>query len=233
MRKALLGSVAAVAILVAAAGMARSADPTSVEEAVDWSGFYFGAHVGYGGANFEGCSGCTDTGGDIDLSVLNLNGVLGGVQAGFNMQMDSIVFGIEGDVSFMDWDDLSFGANDSSSSDVAAEVDLLASVRGRLGIAMDDVLLYATGGIAIPDAASTILDPTDELNVNFNDIGGVVGGGVEFAATDSLRLRAEGLYYFFGDKENLGTSVPSVNAGENFEFQDAFTARLGVNWYLN
>ncbi len=56
---------------------------------------------------------------------------LGGVHAGYNWQKDGpLVLGIEGDVMFGD------------------EVDYLASIRGRIGYAMGDVLLYGTGGVA-------------------------------------------------------------------------------------
>lgn len=229
MRKGLLGSVAALAMLAATAGMARAADP--VAEVTDWSGFYLGAHVGYGEANIEGCFDCGGSGGAIDQNDLDLNGVLGGVQAGYNVQMDSLVLGVEADLSLMDFSDqVNQPSGDPDNS--SADIDMLASVRGRLGIAMDDVLLYATGGLAISNAESTIFNSGETLNVDYDDIGGVVGGGAEWAQSDSLRWRVEGLYYFFGDKESV-SDAHSGAPGENFKFEDAFAVRLGVNWYLN
>ncbi len=55
----------------------------------------------------------------------------GGLHVGYNWQKPGgWVFGIEGDVSFAD------------------DIDYLATIRGRLGYAMDSTLIYATGGAA-------------------------------------------------------------------------------------
>ena len=51
MKNGLLSGVAAIA-LVAAAG--ASAPGAAAQQAYDWTGFYLGAHLGYGGADFDG-----------------------------------------------------------------------------------------------------------------------------------------------------------------------------------
>ena len=68
-----------------------------------WSGFYIGAHVGYGEAYYDGYwDGSSD---DYDPSDLDLAGIVGGLHAGFNHQMDALVLGVEGDFTFTDWSD--------------------------------------------------------------------------------------------------------------------------------
>jgi outer membrane immunogenic protein len=229
MRRGLLGGVAAVALLLASGTIASAADYTA-PEAVDWSGPYIGVHAGYGEVYTNGI---IDRGSfNLEQSDLDLSGVLVGAQVGYNFQMDSIVFGVEADLSYLDFKDEIWDTPSSGSSNTAADIDLLATVRGRLGVAMDDTLLYVTGGFALADAESSLLNSGESLDVSYNDVGGVVGGGVEYAATQSIRFRAEGLYYFFNDKESV-SDAHSGEAGDTYELKDAFSVRLGVNFYFN
>ncbi len=97
---AVLGAVLAALVVAAPAqaadvpirGPIYKAAPAPV---YNWTGFYVGAHVGYGWAS----SGLGD-----------LDGFLGGVQAGYNWQFSrNWVFGIEGDISATDMNDLRVG----------------------------------------------------------------------------------------------------------------------------
>jgi len=157
LRSSLIGGVSALA-LMAAVGITT---PAAAGE--DWSGFYVGANVGYGEAEMEGCAiSCpafdsTDT---ILLERLDPGGLAGGAHAGFNFQVSEffpggqdLIIGIEGDVMFLDWQDRVLGPPDGSGSPTndfaTADIDLLASIRARLGILTDTgALIYLTGGIA-------------------------------------------------------------------------------------
>lgn len=231
MKKMLLGSAAA-AMFLTLGTTAQSADiipePATV---TDWSGFYIGAHLGYGWANMSGCHDCTDINSELDAENLDLEGIVGGLHAGYNWQMDHIVFGIEGDVSFADLSD-SEPQDENDTTEQSADVDLLASVRARLGVAFDDAMIYVTGGIAFPDAEWEVDFGDSSDGVKFGEIGGVVGGGVEYAMTESIRLRVEGLYYFFDEEESI-EDIDSANTGEAIELDDAFVVRGGVSFYFN
>lgn len=88
----------------------------------DWTGFYVGAHVGYGRENGSDAS-----------------GLIGGAQIGYNWQLSrNWVFGIEGDITGTDINDASLG--------IPVHVDYLASVRARIGYTWDRVMVYGTGG---------------------------------------------------------------------------------------
>jgi outer membrane immunogenic protein len=231
-RLRLLSTVAAASMLIGfAVTGARAADVVAEPVAHDWSGLYIGAHVGYGEVYMDGCVDCDDPDGRLDASDLDLNGIVGGGQIGYNYQMDSLVLGVEADFTWTGFDD---DANEPSGAfgKVSGDVDYLASIRARAGFAMDDVLIYATGGIAFIDASIE----TDQNGLHdgddFNDVGGVVGGGAEFAVTDSISLRAEGLYYFFDDDVDAGDWA-DANPGEKFELDDAFVVRVGINFFLN
>jgi outer membrane immunogenic protein len=232
MKRMLLGSAAAAAMFCALGTATRAADMVAEPVTTDWSGFYIGGHLGYGWANMSGCFECGDADSELEAEDLDLEGIVGGLHAGYNVQMDSIVLGIEADVSFADMSDSEGVPDPDESEEQSADVDLLASVRARLGIALDDVLVYATAGIAIPDAEWAVSTSANSGDVEFDDIGGVAGGGVEFAMTESIRLRAEGLYYFFDDDESI-EDLTGANTGESIEFEDVFVVRGGVSFYFN
>ncbi|MGE0004545.1 MAG: outer membrane protein [Parvibaculaceae bacterium] len=224
----LLSTVAAAAMITGFAMTgARAADVLAEPMAHDWSGLYFGAHVGYGEASFDGCVDCGD---DLDAGELDLSDFVGGGHLGYNIQMDSLVLGIEADFTWMGFDDTVNEAGGGSDR-ILGDVDYLASIRARAGYAMDEILIYATGGVAFTEAKIKGEQHGNFDKAKFNDVGGVVGGGLEWAASDMVSLRAEGLYYFFGDDEDV-SDWHSANDGEEFEFDDAFILRVGASIHL-
>lgn len=225
MRKLLLSGVAALAMLTAAAGVAAAAD-VIVEPVHDWSGLYLGGSIGYGDADFRGCVEC-DAASAADAADLNLNGIAGGFHVGFNHQMDNnIVVGIEGDVMFTDWSDHAPTISDDEWQN--GNVDLLGSVRLRLGMAMDRSLFYVTGGAAFSNAKWTSTRDSDVDSTKLNGVGGVIGAGAEFMVTEKISLRGEGLYYMIGKKKDISDFSESTD-GEHVKFDDAFVVRVGAS----
>ena len=76
----------------------KAAPPAYVHTYYNWTGFYLGGHVGYGWADFSG----TDPLLGAVSSSTTANGLIYGGQVGFNYQLGSWVFGIEGEFSFGD-----------------------------------------------------------------------------------------------------------------------------------
>jgi outer membrane immunogenic protein len=265
MRKTALAASAAFVIASGVMAMpASAADVDFFQPAptyiIDWQGFYVGGHVGYGEAKFRGHADI-DVFDDFDDPVLSgsfsrrlrPDGLLGGFQAGYNWQMDSFVFGIEGDISFTDWrrssvlfdtdagdlggpfiDDFAFGT-------VRTKVDFLASVRGRLGVAFDSLLIYGTGGVAWADASArarlvgvhegTGTDFDVTRSKNLSDFGFVVGGGASWMVIpQTMSLGVEGLFYFFDRKKTLFDDTFSV---EGLGSADVYArARLDDAWVI-
>jgi outer membrane immunogenic protein len=215
---------------------ALAADIEAPPAAYDWSGFYIGGHLGYGEANYSGEFDEPDAPDSTDPQPddLDLNGIAGGLQAGWNWQMDSLVLGVEGDVTFTDWSDKI--RNDTNSAEsINGEVNLLATLRLRAGFAVDNLLLYVTGGGAIADATYNANDTQEccgsDNHVDFNDIGYVVGGGAEWGLDEHWTIRAEALYYGFNDEEDAGhLTGDSGTFDDNVEFKDAWVVRGGVNF---
>src|ERR1700730_797328 len=109
----------------------------------DWSGWYFGGHVGYSrgyGRNTSFDPGPTVAG-------TSFGSLFGGLQFGYNYLLPSrLLLGIEGDISFPNFlDDGVVASRSTPSSAVTEKLDFVSTVRGRAGYAFDHWLFYATG----------------------------------------------------------------------------------------
>jgi outer membrane immunogenic protein len=175
--------------------MASSAFAADIAEpppsAYDWSGLYLGLHAGYlwGDVEIEEEGEAAAEGGDID-------GFVGGALAGFNIQLDPLVLGIEADIGWTDVD--GDGVAAPPEPDYSYELNWNAHLRGRAGFALDRALIFVAGGLAVAD-----LDIEQDFG---NLIGGEyygwsLGGGIDYAFTDSLIGRIEYLHDDFGDKD--------------------------------
>lgn len=257
MRKTLVAAAVAFAVASGAMiGQAAAADlefipaPAPPPFVPTWAGFYIGGHVGYGKAEslnsspFEARQEIDffefdpeDERADADGFLpgvtntfrqgMTADGLIGGVQGGYNWQVNRLVFGIEGDVSFADWSDstVTFDALDDDIDGLlededafgraSIEVDMLASVRGRLGFTFGNAMIYGTGGVAWADAtakARVVFDEDVDVDgrfeatdsADFNDIGYVVGGGLGWMVIpQTVSVGVEGLFYFFDEKKTL------------------------------
>jgi outer membrane immunogenic protein len=245
MRKTVLAAAAAFAVASGAMTIQASAAdldfaPPPPPFVPTWQGFYIGGHVGYGEADFDaGLVDLNDFEDDEDDIVLfehdlTAGGILGGVHGGYNWQIGSFVLGIEGDISFTDWDDDDDDFLDDEfdgEGGSRAQVDFLASVRGRAGIAFDQILLYGTGGIAFADGEVRVSDGDTSGTAEFDDIGWVVGGGAEWMVIpQTFSVGVEGLWYFFDDDEDIFDDDDEVAAEGGFD--DAWVVRARASFHF-
>ncbi len=223
--------------------LAQDGAPTS-HEAARWIGFYVGGHAGIGTADFDSVFDLDEiTQGWPEDAVVGrffeLDSGLAGVHIGFNRSSGRLVYGIEADWShfrvsdrLFDPDDEGPGTTDSAS----AAINWVASVRGRLGFASAQTLIYLTAGIAWVDAKYTAIDADngapDQGSADVSGLGIVVGGGLEHAITRQIALRFEALYYSFRDK--VDTSALNVDSavGDYANVSDIVVARIGVSYQL-
>lgn len=157
---------------------------------ITWTGFYLGGHAGVSLTD-ELAFSHKDYGVDV-LDGFNLdNAFVGGVQIGYNRQTPSNwVYGIEADLSFID---------DGLDGDKIDLTDFLASIRGRLGIASGNSLLYLTAGVAFLGYADEFTKVFSDEYTKIDDtaVGFVVGGGIEHKLRNNFSVGLEGLYYNF------------------------------------
>lgn len=205
-----------LAVLVVSTGAAQAADliidNSAIEMAspvgMDWSGAYVGAHAGFASGTVDWALVGIPVGGSYDM-----DGWLLGGQIGYNWQMDSIVYGLEADLSVSDLN----GADGGSSR----SVDWMASMRGRVGYALDGILFYGTAGVALAKSTGDLgfFDDTQ------THVGWTAGVGIEAMVADNVSLRGEYRYtgfgaeiYDYGFESETGFSAHSATVGLNFHF---------------
>ncbi|MFY9684794.1 MAG: outer membrane beta-barrel protein [Pseudolabrys sp.] len=259
LKQKLLGGVTLLTLFEASGAVA--APPLTPS----WTGFYFGGHVGYSWGSLNGDTTHTvliptgpsfvtvpnpvaisALGRDIDPS-----GGLGGLQLGYNYQVGSVVYGVEGDVTWTGQRD-TFNFNGTvpnlNTEDflyqetTAAKLRYMGTVRGRLGYAYGAFLPYLTGGLAWGRMAMDLSwvasqRPTScpvctifatrsfagsESHTLF---GWTIGGGFEYAFADRWSAKAEYLFVDLGNK----TFFSGVPAGGSFGLHDHIV-RLGINF---
>jgi outer membrane immunogenic protein len=180
---------------------AQAADPViDVPEMHDWSGFYAGLHAGYGWGDRD-----WDGGGfDDEAFRYDLRGAVAGAQIGFNFQADSFVFGIEADGA---WSDMRDNVSEPlcgfciSDIDAEAEVEWLATVRGRAGFAWDRFMVYGTGGVAFAHVDTDVSAIFGDDSDSATHTGWVAGVGVEGMITERVSVKAEYLHADFGKED--------------------------------
>jgi outer membrane immunogenic protein len=201
-------SALAAALLALAAGSASAADiPPSPYVATMqagtyyWQGPYVGANLGY-------------QWGSISNNSANPTGVFGGIQAGYNFQNGQFVFGGETDLQL------------SGSDDVFAPWKFsnpwFGTLRGRAGVALNNVMFYGTLGIAY--GGLTVQSTINGVSETKSHIGWAGGVGLELGLTPNWTLRAEYLYVDLSDRaysltaSNNGLQSNILRIGVNYKF---------------
>ena len=152
----------------------------------DWSGVYIGGLIGVGSVdNTYVPIGAADP-------EISGSGIVGGIMAGYNYQINEFVLGAEADIMFT-------GIKNKNSADgVAQNFSYLSTIRARAGWANDNTLFYATAGVGFIRSKFELTAFNESESKTH--VGYVVGGGIEHAFTPNLTARAEYLYGSFGKK---------------------------------
>jgi outer membrane immunogenic protein len=201
----------------------------------DWSGFYLGMNVGVAGLQTD-ITDLDDYNTFGTTSLEDTNFAVGG-QMGYNWQKGAFVFGLEVDADYLNTEK-SFNTFDNSGDPqylYRAKVDFQGSLRARGGIAVDNALIYATGGVAVSHGSSKFNEvdgedlPTGERATQDAWQPGFVGGvGVEYKFNCHWSARMEALYSHYPESTNV---VEPGETNYRFSFQnDVYSARFGINY---
>jgi outer membrane immunogenic protein len=215
---AALGSSASAADL-AAAPYTRA--PAAVATAFNWSGFYIGAMGGYGWSDRVTVAGVATTG-------ANIQGGFAGGTLGFNYQAPGsmFVFGVEADAA---WSDINHTETILGLGVAQQRINAFGSVTGRIGVAVDTVLLYGKGGYAWAnnEFSATVLGLTLSDSQFHN--GWTVGGGAEWAFSGPWSAKAEYMFARYSPQNYFaGIAPPGVSFG-----LDVHTIKAGINYRFN
>ncbi len=221
-----------------------------------WTGFYGGLNLGGGfGAgggnsnvwNLDGMNGgvTNNIGGNGGSG-----GVIGGVQIGYNYQLNNITLGKIGAVigAEADFQGTSMGGGNgpyygyliNNNNNVISyvpgwvgsgvNIPWFGTVRGRVGLTITPaIMIYGTGGFAYADV---------QRNGGWNrnsatQTGWTAGGGVEWMFMPNWSAKAEYLYTDVSGGNtntwnNWGTNLNNVNNHTRWN-----TVRAGVNYHFN
>ncbi len=189
-------STASAADLPRSAGPFYSAPPPAV---YNWGGWYAGLNLGY-------------EWGKVTNSAGNPNGLLGGLQGGYNWQSGQFVLGAETDLQITGADD-TFAPYKFSNP-------WFGTLRGRVGYAMNNILFYGTLGLAYGELKGELLT----LSETKTQVGWAGGAGMEVGMTPNWSVKAE---YLYMDLSSRAYSITGTTNG--------FTAnmlRVGVNYHF-
>jgi outer membrane immunogenic protein len=229
----LFGTGLAALAFLASSFSAQAADiPPPVYKGVrpvvayyNWTGFYVGLNAGYG----FGTSTATGT---ITGSVKPKGALFGGT-LGYNYQVGSLVYGIEGD---WDWSGVK-GSVGCPAGIATCDISnrWLATFRGRIGYAFDRWLPYFTAGGAYGSVKASYSDPTVPISFSTSksQLGWTAGVGLEYAFLGNWTAKIEYLYVDLGNftagvapltstvsfKENI------IRAGLNYKFAGPIFSR--------
>jgi high affinity Mn2+ porin len=190
----------------------------------DWTGFYIGAHSGYGG----GKSNAVLSDPVITTTDNRFGGIIGGVQAGYNVRLPSgLLLGVEADMTFPSYllSNFTTSSLTTARSGISEQWDYTGTARGRIGYTSGPWLAYATGGLAWAGERflNTPAIGDDEKHINLR-LGWAAGAGVEYAFAPHWSVRLEYLYSQF-DRANV--RFPSgIQYNSSLDFQQI---RIGLN----
>jgi outer membrane immunogenic protein len=235
MKKILLSSVALLGLTAGAMAAdlpSRRAPapvvPVAVVPVFTWTGFYLGVNAG-GAWNTNNdkvfVPGVGTVGGNSNA------GFTGGGQIGYNYQMGMFVLGVETDLQYADLgrknNDFLLLGNNAALVGRGSSNNFFGTVRARAGVAFDRALVYATGGFAYGDVGN-------RFGGNSTNGGWTVGAGIEYAFTNNLTAKVEGLYVNLERNNNdlvaLGLANAAAIKNKNNEFG---VIRAGLNYKFN
>ena len=230
--KSLALAVSALALLSASPSLAQTAN---------WNGPYIGLHAGGAWGHASTSDDAKDWGNDpkfIGPFNYNPEGAFGGGTAGFNIQLDRVVLGVEGDIGYIDLSGSMDTPSSQSGNHQTLSVDggLYGVVAARAGILVTPAtLVYAKGGFAIfdGDATQTTTAKGYETHGTGTFTGFAYGGGIEQKLTDAISIKVEYLHFDFGSEDGDQTSLTDPPVGHvygNHTSLDAETVKVGLNY---
>lgn len=214
--------------LLAAAALGITA--ADADERRPFNGLFFGLHGGYSWQDANGVFDNVDN--PTSLSGLDLNGGIVGAQLSYNVQSGWFLVGVEGDATAHLEDN---SVISPTGIQLSSDSSYLASIRGRVGVVINNWLLFASGGVGFVDTNFTEITPNQTFvgKISKRETGAVYGGGVEWAFIEGVTLRGEYLHYDVGDRFSIPSSFNSADAGDYVSFSDIDVARAALNISLN
>jgi outer membrane immunogenic protein len=167
--------------------------------ALSWAGPYLGGNIGYAW-------------GGVDNNPAKPSGFAGGAQIGYNWTNGPWVFGAEGDIQ-------ATGAEETFAPWKFSN-PWFGTIRGRGGYAFQNVLFYATAGLAFGELRAE----TFGLSESHTNVGWTAGLGAEMGFAPNWSAKLE---YLYVDLANSNFIITGASNGYHFG-----VIRAGVNYHF-
>ncbi len=212
-RRAIFGSIVSASAIVSTAAFAadlptKKTPPEPIPAAIpySWTGFYIG---GYAGASFGQAQTTDLTAPGTFIGSPGLRSFTGGGLVGYNYQFSTYVVGAEGEFGFDDRSGSSTYGTGAGSRAANFDGDFIGRIRGRLGYAIGNALVYGAGGVSFADGTlkntNTANVPPFSISVREEYTGWNLGLGAEYAFTSNWIVRGEYIYDQLGrETDNFG-----------------------------
>ncbi len=168
----------------------------------NWAGAYAGGTASWQRGDFQ------------HQGKAKANGFGGGVYGGYNMQSGQIVYGGEAD--------LNYSGVDSKHNGLTAKQGMNGSLRGRVGVDLNPVLVYGTAGVAATNAEMKNALGKDDKTM----LGWTAGAGVEAFVTNNVTARVE---YRYSDYQHKNFNLGGTNTKSDFQ-DHSVRVGLGVKF---
>ncbi len=268
--------MAAASILPAQAADVYSGDTAGMKDAVapafSWTGFYVGGHAGWSWGDVDVTDTVTCKKKEYHESApalaavdsvpswdpcrkfpksqsgsFDTDGFIGGLQFGYNKQIDRLLLGVEVDLGSLGLEGDGKGKDllhpwSKKSVKFSSSGGFYGDFTGRVGLVRDQFLIYAKGGAAFLKADFSADYPRQWWNnnpTNFSESetlwGWTIGGGVEYMIRPNWSLKAEYQHFDFGDA-SFDTRVKNkfcVTETEHVKFSPTVDAvTVGLNYHF-
>lgn len=202
-----------------AADLSAPAAPVVVAEpelAKDWTGFYlgFGLNANYGVDTLNLVHNEKDPVESERLTDFALSGVGGTVEAGYDLQVNNLVFGVNGNYDF----NLKSDTQEYQKSAKTTYSETLGNGWGlglRAGLLVNEsTLVFGSVGYTSRDLEVAAVKQGEEdygVDETYALSGYYVGAGLETKLTKDISLKAEYRYNVYGDGFETGTYGKSGN----------------------
>lgn len=202
-----------------------------------WQGFYIGGNIGGAWSSIDTASNVVFINGASTVlsdRTVDGSGFLGGLQLGYNIPIGNFLWGIEGDIGGLGNDaSKSFAINTVPASvlSVSSDGGWYGDVTVRGGFLYGAALIYLKGGFAFYTGETNVSLVTDGIAAlrqsSGTFTGWTLGGGLEYQVSPRWSIKAEYLYFDFGD------STFNFDNNQFHNDMSVSTFKIGFNVFLN
>jgi outer membrane immunogenic protein len=207
----------------------------SAAQSYNWTGLYFGAHLGGAWSSSEASDVMAPAGGFFtaalgDTFSFDSSGVAGGGQLGYQFQSGRWVFGAEVAGTWPDLHDHQVSPFFPLSQRVEMRINPILTATVRLGYTWDRWLAYIKGGYAGADVEFRAYDSAADVGLTNNNhwvSGYTVGAGLEYALYEGVRIGVD--YAFIDLQSDTLVAATTLGTPERFDTPaeiHAVTARI-------